>query len=165
MVWSVGVEVRMGNVSQESAYKLSFWRWTFGLDLISLHATWDVYGSLVHSVHILFFFFFVVYPGGSTVKNLPAIQETQEELWARFLGSWESLGEGNGNPLQYSCLENPMDNPWVQKRVWHDLATKQQGLTSLGTDTCVHGPTSSLWLQDERSVPTSLILFLTIVIR
>ena len=39
MVWSVGVEVRMGNVSQESAYKLSFWRWTFGLDLISLHAT------------------------------------------------------------------------------------------------------------------------------
>ena len=24
-------------------------------------------------------------------------------------GSGESLGEGNGNPLQYSCLENPMD--------------------------------------------------------
>ena len=24
-----------------------------------------------------------------------------------------SLGEGNGNPLQYSCLENPMDRgPW-----------------------------------------------------
>ena len=33
------------------------------------------------------------------VKNLPAMQETQVQ----------SLGEGNGNPLQYSCLENPMD--------------------------------------------------------
>ena len=37
-------------------------------------------------------------------------------------------GEGNGNPLQYSCLENPMDrgaSPWCC-RVRHDLATKQQ---------------------------------------
>ena len=24
-------------------------------------------------------------------------------------GSGRSLGEGNGSPLQYSCLENPMD--------------------------------------------------------
>jgi len=24
-------------------------------------------------------------------------------------GSGTSPGEGNGNPLQYSCLENPMD--------------------------------------------------------
>ena len=24
-------------------------------------------------------------------------------------GSGSSLGEGNGNPLQYSCLQNPMD--------------------------------------------------------
>ena len=24
-------------------------------------------------------------------------------------GSGRSLGEGNGNPLQYSCLKNPMD--------------------------------------------------------
>ena len=26
-----------------------------------------------------------------------------------FIGSGRSPGEGNGNPLQYSCLENPMD--------------------------------------------------------
>ena len=31
------------------------------------------------------------------VKSLPAMQET----WVQF------LGDGNGNPLQYSCLENP----------------------------------------------------------
>ena len=39
-----------------------------------------------------------------TVKSLPAIQET----WVRSLGREDSPGEGNGNPLQYSCLENPM---------------------------------------------------------
>ena len=45
-------------------------------------------------------------------------------------GSGRSPGEGNGNPLQYSCLENPMDRgAWwatVQgvSRVGHDLATK-----------------------------------------
>ena len=40
-----------------------------------------------------------------TIKNRPAMQET----WVQYLG-WEDFpGEGNGNPLQYSCLENPMD--------------------------------------------------------
>ena len=47
--------------------------------------------------------------------------------------SGRSPGEGNGNPLQYSCLGNPMDrgscagySPWGQKRIGHDLAEKQQ---------------------------------------
>ena len=41
-----------------------------------------------------------------------------------------SIGGGNGNPLQYSCLENPMDRGawWATvygvARVGHDLATK-----------------------------------------
>ena len=38
-----------------------------------------------------------------TVKRLPTIWETQ----VRSLGWKRSSGEGNGNPLQYSCLENP----------------------------------------------------------
>ena len=40
-----------------------------------------------------------------------------------------SPGEGNGNPLQYSCLENPMDRGACQASVhWvrHDLVTEQQ---------------------------------------
>ena len=44
-------------------------------------------------------------PGGSVVKNLPA---DAGDL-GLFLGSGRSPGEGNGNPLQYSCLRNPMD--------------------------------------------------------
>ena len=40
-------------------------------------------------------------------------------------GSGRSLGEGNGNPLQYSCLENPVDGgAWLQsmesQTVGHD---------------------------------------------
>ena len=51
-------------------------------------------------------------------------------------GSGKSPGEGNGNPLQYSCLENPMDRgAWRTTvvgvtRVRHALATKQQKYTS-----------------------------------
>ena len=36
-------------------------------------------------------------------KNLPAMQEGSNPGWGR------SPGEENGNPLQYSCLENSMD--------------------------------------------------------
>ena len=38
-----------------------------------------------------------------SVKNPPAMQET----WVGFLGSGRSSGGGHGNPLQYSCLEDP----------------------------------------------------------
>ena len=45
---------------------------------------------------------------------------------------WKIPGEGNGNPLQYFCLGNPMDrglvgySPWGYKRVRHDSAIEQQ---------------------------------------
>ena len=32
-----------------------------------------------------------------------------QETWVQSLGWEDSLGEGNGNPLQFSCLENSMD--------------------------------------------------------
>ena len=41
------------------------------------------------------------------VKNPPAMQDISDV--GSILGSERSPGEGNGNPLQYSCLENPMD--------------------------------------------------------
>ena len=40
------------------------------------------------------------------VKNPPAMQET----WVQSLGWEDSPGGGNGYPLQYSGLENPMDH-------------------------------------------------------
>ena len=42
------------------------------------------------------------------VKNLPA-NGGDTGFMGLILGSGRSPGEGNGNPLQYSCLENPMD--------------------------------------------------------
>ena len=45
------------------------------------------------------------FPGGSVVKNLPANAGDGGSV----PGSGRSPGEGNGNPLQYSCLGNSMD--------------------------------------------------------
>jgi len=57
------------------------------------------------------------------VRNLPASPEDTGSI----LEKGRSPGEGHGNPLQYSCLENPMDRgAWratvhgVAKRVRHD---------------------------------------------
>ena len=58
---------------------------------------------------ILFFLISImhklVFPGGSEVK---ASACNAGDLGS-IPGSGRSPGEGNGNPLQYSCLENPMD--------------------------------------------------------
>ena len=47
----------------------------------------------------------VGFPGGTVVKNLPANAGDAGSI----PGSRRSSREGNGNPLQYSCLENRMD--------------------------------------------------------
>ena len=63
------------------------------------------------------------------VKNLPEMQETQE-TWVQSLGREDPLEKGNGNPLQYSCLKNPMD-----RRAW--WATVQE-VTELDTARHTH---------------------------
>ena len=67
------------------------------------------------------------FPDGSVGKDLPAMQEAKENPsnMGLMLGSGRSPGEGNGNPLQYSCLGNPMDrracqamcSPWSCKEL------------------------------------------------
>ena len=68
------------------------------------------------------------FPGSTAVKNLPA--NAGDAKNAVSMPEWRrSPGEGNCNPLQYSCLENPMD-----KGAW--------GATVRGiakeSDTCQH---------------------------
>ena len=48
------------------------------------------------------------FPGGSMVKNLPANVGIERDA-VSIPGLRRSSGGGNGNPLQYSCLEKPMD--------------------------------------------------------
>ena len=74
------------------------------------------------------------FPGGSVVKN-PLADVGDVGL----IPVLERLpGEGNGNPLQYSCLRNPMGRgAWQASvcevtRVGLNLATKQQQSMSLG---------------------------------
>ena len=56
------------------------------------------------------------FPDGSVVKNPPArAGDTGDVGW--IPGSGRSPGGGNGNPLQYSCLENPMDRGDLQAKV------------------------------------------------
>ena len=48
------------------------------------------------------------FPGGSVVKN-PPVNAGEAEDADLILGLGRSPREKNGYPLQYSCLENPMD--------------------------------------------------------
>ena len=48
------------------------------------------------------------FPDGLVVKNLPANAGASGDE-GLIPGSGGSPGEGNGNPFQYSCLQNPMD--------------------------------------------------------
>ena len=50
----------------------------------------------------------VGFPSGTVVKNLPA-SAGNKRVMGVIPGSRRSPGLGNGNPLQYSCLENSMD--------------------------------------------------------
>ena len=71
-----------------------------------------------------------IHVGGTVVKNLPANAEDTGDM-----GSKPGLGRypegGNGNPLQYSCLENPIDRgalratvPWSHKELDTTEATE-----------------------------------------
>ena len=80
-------------------------------------------GYLSMSAHIKFFLWFLdtiplVSPTlAQTVKNLPAMQETPGSI----PGLGRSPGEGSGNPLQYSCLENLMDRVAWWATVVHEV--------------------------------------------
>ena len=64
------------------------------------------------------------FPGCTGVKNLPANVGDVKDACS-ILGSGRSPGEGNGNPLQCSCLENPWDG-------------KPGGLLSMGSHRVGH---------------------------
>ena len=87
------------------------------------------------------------FPGGSVEKNPPA---SVGDTWDMGLipGLGRSPGKGNGNTLQHSCLENPMD-----RGVWwatvHGVAKSRTQLKLLST-----AQTPLILLLDTHSVPT-----------
>ena len=70
-------------------------------------------------------------------------------------GSGRSPGEGNGNPLQYSCLENPMDGgAWLASV--HEVAKSQTRLSDFTTaredlHAAIHGVAKSRTRLSDRA--------------
>ena len=67
------------------------------------------------------------FSGGSVVKNLPANARDTKDVGS-IPESGRSPGEGNGNPLQYSCLGNPKDRGAWQATL-HGAAKSQTRLS------------------------------------
>ena len=68
-------------------------------------------------------YYMMSFPGGSESRESAC--NSRDQSW--IPGSGRFPEEGNGNPLQYSCLENPMDGgawcrllPMGLQRVGHD---------------------------------------------
>ena len=73
---------------------------------------WVLKTNSLYSSFAAYLLFLWASPMAQQVRNLRAMQETQE-TWVQYLGWEDPLEEENGNPLQYSCLENSMDEgPW-----------------------------------------------------
>ena len=75
------------------------------------------------------------FPGGSVVKNPPANAGDAEDAGS-IPESGRSPGEGNGNPLQYSSLENPME-----REAWQ---TTFHGVSKSGTQRSRHTHTQGI---------------------
>ena len=78
-------------------------------------------------------------PGDAVVKNPPANVRDAKDVGS-ILGSGRSPGGGNGNPLQYSYLENPMDRGawWTTVHGVAELNTTEQLSTHTHTHTHTH---------------------------
>ena len=92
--------------------------------------------SYVEHIQVLFFFFFLPSVGftglsGSMVKNPPS--SAGDAGLIPWLG--RSPGEGNGNPLQYSCLVNPR-NRGAWKAIVHGVAEESDMTEWLNNNIC-----------------------------
>ena len=69
-------------------------------------------------------------PGGASSKELAC---NSGDITGLIPGSGRSPGKGNGNPLQYSWLENPMDRGAWQATV-HSVTKSQTWLKRFSTE-------------------------------
>ena len=80
----------------------------------------------------LFYLYLVNFPGGSDSK----VSACHAGDLGSIPGSGRSPGEGNGNPFQYSCLENPMDGG----ACWATVHGVAKSWTRLSDFTSLHFP-------------------------
>ena len=105
----------------------------------------------------------MTWPPWLTTLTIKSHEYPSDSCWhilANLCGSLRFLGEGNGNPLQYSCLENPLGRGVWQAtvhgvaRVGHDLATKPNlgllGLSSAVGLCCSYMGYAATWSWPEK---------------
>ena len=68
------------------------------------------------------------FPGSPVVKNPPGSAGDPGNTGS-IPGSGKSPGEGNSDPLQYSCLENPMDRGAWRTTI-HEVAKESRRLSN-----------------------------------
>ena len=89
------------------------------------------------------------FPRGSVVKNLPAnAGDTRDP--GLMAGVGRSLGVGNGNLLQYSCLKNPMDTGAWRATV-HGVTKRWTRLRN-----SAHNMASALGAENQDSLKTGI---------
>ena len=82
--------------------------------LLNINVGYTIEYDLWKAIKLYTYLYFLAWNWASKVaqmvKNLPAMWKTwaQSVDWGSSQSS-RSPGAGHGNPLQYSCLENPMD--------------------------------------------------------
>ena len=96
------------------------------------------------------------------VKNLPTMQET----WVQSLGWADPPGEGNGYPLQYSCLENSMHRGVMENYSSWDLkeSNTSEWLTQSAWNTRVLLTSYNSWLPTQSiSLPALFLTKITLI--
>ena len=91
--------------------------------------------NIFSCAYLPFICFLKNFPGSSVVKNPPANAGDARSIpW-----SGRSPGEGNGNPLQYACLGNPVDRrAWLGCSPWDSKESDMtQQLNNNGKLSCV----------------------------
>jgi len=76
------------------------------------------------------------------IKNLPAKVGDIRDTQGSIPGLRRTPGGGHGNPLQYSCLENPMD-----RRAWQATVHRVAKSWTPQKQICTHAQTRTLRLR------------------
>ena len=101
------------------------------LELPQTHVHWV--GDAIQPSHLLLFLSPPAFPGGSEVK---ASAHNAGDVGS-IPGLGRSPGERNCNPLQYSCLENPMDGG-ACRAIGHGVASQRETVGRFGRMTLKH---------------------------
>ena len=136
----------MKHAIQDSA---ALCEWPHGMLLSCIY--WTRLKSIFHNS------FFCMFPissscrPGSVVKNPPANAGNMGSI----SGSGRCPGGGHGNPLQYSCLENPMDRgAW-----WATVRGVRKRGTWLSDRACTQPWQTEVWIESPKRGPIALNQF------